>query len=220
MTNATPDNPPALAAIKPAPRRPRASRETVRARIRAAVTQEAVSGGIGALSIASVAKRAKVSAGTIYLHFASKDDMLQQVYLEIKKDVHQQIMRAAGEPNSPQMLKRLWYALFDYVRDHPNDFLFVEFAGAAQVLTPEQAATIAHHQADIRAVLQRAIDDGTLADLPLNVLMVLIVSPAMHLARQALLHGAQPSQSDIDLTFAQVWRAVSVPPDHAPLEND
>lgn len=48
--------------------------------------------------MAAVANVAKVSAGTLYLHFASKEDMLQKVYLELKRELYSEFMTAA-EPS-------------------------------------------------------------------------------------------------------------------------
>lgn len=188
---------------------PRPNKGQIQTRLRTAIVDDVAKHGIGALSMLSVAKRARVSAGTIYLHFANKEDMLQQVYLQIKQDVHARIMQAENAPNCTLMVRDMWYHLFDFVRDHPNDFLFVEYAGAAQVLSPDQAQIITHHQRDIQQLIQRAIDDKVLADIPVRLLGVLLIAPAMHLARQALLHGLPPSQQDIDQTFAQVWQSVS-----------
>lgn len=188
---------------------PRPTAEQIRTRIREALVREVAEKGIGAVSVSHVAKRARISPGTIYLHFDSKEDMLQKVYLEIKTEFHGIIVAARDEPCSRAMIRRMWRDLFDFVSAHPHDFQFVEYAGAAQVLTAAQSRSIGYMQAEIAAMLQRAVDDGTLAPLPIATLTVLLVAPAMHLARTALLAGRAVQKSEIDLTFERVWIGVS-----------
>ncbi|MEX0349907.1 MAG: TetR/AcrR family transcriptional regulator [Paracoccaceae bacterium] len=186
----------------------RPSKTQIRSAIRSALLQEVVEKGIGAVSMAAVAKRARVAPGTLYLHFDSKEQMIQALYLEIKIEFHAIMVAAKEEADSAAMIRRMWQDMFDYVRANPSAFLFVEYAGAAQVLTPAQSASIAHMQDEIRAMLQGAIDDGTLSPLPVRTVTVLLVAPAMHLARMALMTNEQPTQDEIDLTYERVWRSI------------
>ena len=48
--------------------------------------------GFYGLSIAMVAKKAKVAAGTIYRYFSDKDDLVRQLYLHTILKCHPQIM--------------------------------------------------------------------------------------------------------------------------------
>ncbi|MDP5215886.1 TetR/AcrR family transcriptional regulator [Ruegeria sp. 2205SS24-7] len=187
---------------------PRPSKDQIRSAIRTALLQEVAEKGIGAVSMAAVAKRARVAPGTLYLHFDSKEQMLQALYLEIKTEFQAIMVAAQEEPSSRAMIRRMWKDMFDYVRANPQAFLFVEYAGAAQVLSPMQSSSIAHMQDEIRAMLQAAIDDGTLAPLPVRTVTVLLVAPAMHLARMALMTNEHPSQAEIDLTYERVWRSI------------
>lgn len=187
----------------------RPSKSEIQAKIRASLVEEVAARGIGSVSVGAVAKRAGISPGTIYLHFENKDDMLQKVYLQIKTEFHTFIVAAKDETNSTAMIRRMWFDMFDFVTAYPYDFLFIENAGAAQVLTPEQAKNIAYMQDDITGMLQKAIDDGTLAPLPVQTSVVLLVAPAMHLARTALLNDRSVTPEESALTFERVWIAVS-----------
>ena len=73
---------------------PRPTKDQVFEKIKAAVVTVVARNGIGATSVGEIAKLAQISAGTIYLHFENKDDMLQQVYLRIKQEFHFVLMQA------------------------------------------------------------------------------------------------------------------------------
>src|SRR4051794_21864567 len=43
--------------------------------------------GLSGTSISKIAKKANVSAATIYIYFENKEDLLNKVYLGVKKDI-------------------------------------------------------------------------------------------------------------------------------------
>ena len=187
---------------------PRPTKEQVSDQIKDAVVSVVAQNGIGAASVGEIAKAAKVSPGTIYLHFENKDDMLQQVYLRIKYEFHHILMKAAGAGKPMDVIRQMWLNLFDFLHRRPNDFLYLEYAGAAQVLTPEQRAEVAPLQAEVNALVQEALDRASMASVSLDVAVNLLIGPAMHLARKAVLSGAMPEQSEIDQTFTRVWASL------------
>ncbi len=187
----------------------RPSPDAIRDKIRNGLVRVVARLGIGGTSIAAVAKEAGVSAGTIYLHFDDKPDLLQKVYLEIKTEFHTIMVAAATEPCSAAMIRRMWRDMFAFTAAHPYDFLFIEYAGAAQVLNDAQARQVAGYQTEITAMLQRAIDDGTLAPLPVAMVTTLLVAPAMHLARISSMTNTPIDTAQRDLTFERVWLAIA-----------
>ena len=188
----------------------RPSKDAVYERIVQAVTDTVAAQGIGATSMAAVARTAKVSAGTLYLHFASKEEMLQAVYLKLKLAFHANLMAAAtGEPR--QAISGMWRALLRFQQDQPNGFLFLEYAGAAQVLAPEQKAEVAPLQGEVNAVIQRAIDAGVITVPSLAVAATLLIGPAMQLARTHAIAGTQIPEAQATETFDRIWRSLTAP---------
>ncbi len=183
----------------------RATKKEMLERIVDAVVRVAVDKGIGAAGMADIAKAAKVSAGTLYLHFDTKGDMLQATYLRIKQDFHARLMQAAEADGSEVVIRAMWENTLTFLQERPDHFLFLEYAGAAQVLTPDQKALVAPLQAEVNALIQTAIDDGTLDDMPLGVAVNLLIGPAMHLARKAAMAGTPPNRKEVDQTFARLW---------------
>jgi TetR/AcrR family transcriptional regulator, repressor of fatR-cypB operon len=187
----------------------RPSQEAIKEQIRGGLVRVVAKNGIGATSIAAVAKEAGVSAGTIYLHFEDKADLLQKVYVQIKTEFHSIMVAAKQEADSKAMIYRMWRDMFKFMTAHPLDFLFIEYAGADQVLSEDMRHQIAGFQVEITSMLQRAIDDGTLAPLPVATVTTLLVAPAMHLARMSALNDTPIDAREIDLTFERVWLSIA-----------
>lgn len=189
---------------------PRPTKDQVFEKIKAAVVTVVARNGIGATSVGEIAKLAQISAGTIYLHFENKDDMLQQVYLRIKQEFHFVLMQAKSADGPRDVVRGMWLNLFMFLQHRPNDFLYLEYAGAAQVLTPAQKALVAPLQAEVGALLQRALDDAGLSHVALDIAETLLIGPAMHLARKAVLSETTPSPKEVDETFDRVWSSLTM----------
>lgn len=188
---------------------PRMTKDQTRRKLRDAVVAEVVERGFGALSVSGVVERAKVSAGTVYVHFKSKNDMLQKVFLEIKSEFHDIMVQAGSEPNSAAMVRRMWFDMFEFVAAHPSDFLFLEYSASARFLTPEQELYVEGLYTEVSDMLRAGIDDGILADLDPATISLLLVAPAMQLARSTVLTDTKVSQEKVELVFARVWRSIA-----------
>ncbi|WP_340160924.1 TetR/AcrR family transcriptional regulator [uncultured Hoeflea sp.] len=186
----------------------RPTKDAVQERIVEAVIDTVAAQGIGATSMAAVARAAKVSAGTLYLHFASKEEMLQSVYLKLKLAFHADLMKAASG-DARQAIAGMWRALLAFQQDQPNGFLFLEYAGAAQVLTPEQKARVAPLQGEVNAVIQRAIDEGIIKVPSLSVAATLLIGPAMQLARTHAIAGTPVPADEANQTFDRIWMSLT-----------
>lgn len=178
-------------------------------KIREAFVMEASLNGLGSTSVAGVAKRAGVSAGTIYLHFESKEDLQQKAFLNIKAKFHRIMVAQSDEPDSKLMIQKMWFNLFDYIEDRPLDFMFIEYSGAAQGLTSEQSRIVTKYREEVAGLLQRAVDDGALEDLPLPTIATLLLAPAMYLARSQALGIVRLTHDILSLTFERVWLSIS-----------
>lgn len=188
---------------------PRTTRDETRTRLNHAVIAEAVEKGLSQVNVAGVVARAGVSAGTIYVHFRNKDDMLRQVYMQTKTEFHDRIMQARDIPDSAAMIRRMWDEMFAFVRTRPQDILFLEQGATARILTPEQQRVTEGFGADIAALLQRGVQDGTLADLDSATLSLLLTAPAMQLARGAVLSGRDIDPETVGRVFDRVWLSIA-----------
>lgn len=188
---------------------PRLTKEQTGKKLRDAVVAEAIENGIGSVGVSAVVTRAKVSAGTIYVHYKNKDDMLAQVYMDLKAELHACIFDGLDTNSTSDMIRRMWFNLFAFVRANPRHFLFLEYCSTAKLLTADQQRVIDGYTDDIGAVLQRGIDDGILAQLDRRLLTLMLIAPAERLARRAVLSREKIPTETIEQVFDRVWFSIS-----------
>ena len=188
---------------------PKTSKEQTAKRLRDAVVAEAVENGIGAVGVSAVVNRAEVSAGTIYVHYKNKDDMLARVYMDIKAELHACVTDVPDATDTGRTIRAMWFNFFAFANEKPQHFLFLEFCSTAKLLTPDQQRVVDGYTDEIGAVLQRGIDDGTLAPVDRRFLTLMLIAPAERLARRAVLSGETVSTETIEQIFGRVWLSIS-----------
>jgi TetR/AcrR family transcriptional regulator, repressor of fatR-cypB operon len=187
--------------------------ENKRVAIRDAAVSEVIQSGLGAASVARIAARAGVSTGTVYLYYPNKEELLQEVYLQIKQEFHRRVMAAVKpKASSAANIRAMWFAVYEHLVLHPDDFVFSEYISAARLLDKAHQTQIERMAKEMVQVLDAAVADGTLRNLPLSALRALLIAPATHLARQAAVEGKKPLAKVVESTFAAVWRAVARAP--------
>ncbi|WP_130406392.1 TetR/AcrR family transcriptional regulator [Thalassococcus sp. S3] len=178
--------------------------------IRQATVDEVSAVGSTAVSVNKVADRAGVSVGTIYRYYRTKDDLLFDVFLQVKRDLHSTMMAAAGDKvGAEARLKAMWFALVDYGFRAPGDFLLVE------LLSSETKPPFLEHEelrsinATVPAEIQSGIDDGTFVQTNASTIETVLASPAITLARQAYISGERIRQDEVERVFRLIWRGIS-----------
>jgi len=178
--------------------------EDKRQAIRDAVVAEVIKGGLSGTSVARIANRAGLSSGTIYLYYENKDQLLQQVYIEIKMLLHSQMM-AAIEPaaSTTRNLRCLWLSTIDFLVANPDKFLFCEFVSAAQVLDDSRQSELDVMANELSELIHQGIRAGVLRDEPISSIHAILMAPAMDLARQAILTRQSLNPTTVAATATQ-----------------
>jgi TetR/AcrR family transcriptional regulator, repressor of fatR-cypB operon len=98
--------------------------------------------GFHGTSVPSVAERAGVAAGTIYHYFASKEALVNVLYVRWKGAIGRHVMECfpAAAPMREQF-RSVWAGMADFAITHPRELAFLEFHHHASYLDAESRAT-------------------------------------------------------------------------------
>lgn len=95
--------------------------------------------GIQGTSMSLISKKSGVAVGTIYHHFESKDELIEELFLELKKDFGEALMLTEEEQGKSlefkvkQILKNGFY----FYTENPNTFDFVYMNYFSPLITKE-----------------------------------------------------------------------------------
>ena len=170
-----------------------------------AAVQEIATAGLGAPT-AKIAGRAGVAEGTLFTYFASKDELLNQLYVELKSEVYTRMN--AEFPDKASLQRRAWHIWSTYL-------------GWAVAFPKKRKVSVQLHLSDVvsaetRAQIagQRGATDATIAELgerlALRGLPEGFAAAAMSAMQEATMDfiTKQPRRREelIEKAFAVFWR--------------
>ncbi|MEZ4800745.1 MAG: TetR/AcrR family transcriptional regulator [Flavobacteriales bacterium] len=89
--------------------------------------QMVASGGFQGAPIAELASKSKVAVGTIYHHFANKDEMVKAMYLYCKEEMAAAIAPAfEGKNNTAKKFDLMWSAVMNHATSNAVQISFMD----------------------------------------------------------------------------------------------
>jgi len=137
-----------------------------RSAILQAAVHEIAEAGLGAPT-ARIARRAGIAEGTLFTYFATKEELLNQLYLELKVEVYKRLN--TGFPHKANLERRAWHvwsSYLDWAIEFPEKRKVSVQLNVSDVVTPETRAKTATERAPIDAALTQLEAREALRSLP------------------------------------------------------
>jgi AcrR family transcriptional regulator len=178
-----------------------------RAAILEAAVREIAENGLGAAT-AKIAQSAGVAEGTLFTYFANKEELLNELYLELKGEVYVRVN--TGFPQKSSLERRahhVWWTYLDWAIEFPMKRKASVLLNVSDVITAETRTRSAIGRELIDAALAELEGRGSLKGLPAG-----FAAAAMSAMQEAAMDfiARYPKQRK-ELTergFALLWRAV------------
>ncbi len=149
--------------------------------------------GLHNTPMSQISKKAKVSAGAIYHYFESKEVLINQLYLELKKEIARATFKDLElEKSYKDRFILIWLNSYEYFANRPNVVSFIEQCSNSPVLTEETKQAVFQFQNTAFDFIQQGIDQGLLKQQ--NILVSLSL---MYGAMVSLLKLTQDEYSNI-----------------------
>ena len=183
---------------------------------RTEITQAAldliVERGFHGTSMAMVAEKADVGAGTIYHYFESKEALIKELYRELEEKV--MVTLWEGDPVSKPIRERfirLWTVLLKYFIAHPLYFRYMQqYHNSPYGVSLRRDKILS--KTDDRDIFKNLFEVGIaqqiIKGLPLNMLSALAFGPLVALARDHILGFAILDDTSIAETVEACWDGI------------
>lgn len=174
----------------------------------AAATRVVAEYGLGA-STASIAKGAGVSTGTLFVYFATKSVLVNELYVELKTEMARVAVEAMPVDATPrEQLRHMWNQWVGWSTAQPQKRRALAQLGVAEDLTEASRAAVAGSYAEIAHLVRTIVDAGPLRDAPLGFALNLM-SSITDATIDDLLQRPDPGDSRRALAFDAMWRALA-----------
>jgi AcrR family transcriptional regulator len=157
-----------------------------------------------------VAKESGVSAGIIYHYFENKDQLIVELYKEIKANFFRALLDGFDE--SAPYKKRFtdtWQNIAKFYLGHPKEVQFLEQYEHSPYYDPYWQETYAEEIAPLMTVFIQGVAEVVLKDLPVAVLLELGTSSAVSLAKQHIRGILELNEELIVLAAEAAWDAIA-----------
>jgi AcrR family transcriptional regulator len=178
------------------------------AAVRAALRRLVARNGFHGASMSAVATEAGVAAGTAYVHYDSKDDLVLATYLEVKRELGAAAV-ADLDRSSPAEARflHMWRRIHRHLAADPDRARFLVQVNGSPYARAAHEMAMAADGDPMMAEATRSDMAWRLAPLPPDVLYDLGFGPAVRLAAQ----GKRVPATMLDTLARACWRAITTP---------
>ena len=165
--------------------------------------------GFHGTAMSVIADRAGVGAGTIYRYFDGKEDLVTQLYLEIKREMGVAFLDGYSEALSlRERFRTLWLNMLAYYVDHPQETAFLEqFDNSPYVNTRVKEACVEYYEPLIR-FFRYAFQEGVFKEMPLEMLGIFTAGVAVSLAKLHASGELTLDDATKELAMGACWDAL------------
>lgn len=160
-----------------------------------------------AASTSKIAKRAGVAEGTLFTYFATKDELLNQVFLDFKREVYQFI--ATGFPYQAAakvQAQYFWNRYLDWGLAHPQQRRAGAQLAVSDKITPQTREAAEQDSAGCYTVLEARLASGALKDSS-PTFAIAIMSALAEASMDFMVQHPQQADNFRNAGFDAFWRA-------------
>lgn len=165
--------------------------------------------GLSQASISKIAKLAEVSASTIYVYFENKEDMLNKLYLRVKKNMSVEVFHNHDDSISIQLAYQ--HAMRNYVNfvlTHQDEFLFAEQFSNSPLLHHLSRTEGAHLFQRLFNLLEKGKDELIFKQVDAGLLHMFMFNPLMQYFKEYFGGRIELEQNRIDEIIQMTWDAM------------
>ena len=162
--------------------------------------------GFHGTPMSQISKKANVSIGTIYHYFASKEDLLNALYIDVKRRLADYALENyAGSTPVRKAFKHLFSRVIHYTVENPAELSFAEQYENSPLITGVTREEGARISKPIEDLFRRAADQDLLKDLTLQMMGALIISAVIGLSKLYLSGALKLEEESLDKALDAIW---------------
>lgn len=130
--------------------------------------------GFRGTSTAQIAKHAGVATGTLFHHFATKEDLINCLYVDIKNSVADSILDCFSDDDSLRdKMHNIWVKMVRWAVDNPEEYQFKKHCEASPYISDEIRKSCEARFLPVIGMFGQAVKNGLTKQLPIELMMYL-----------------------------------------------
>lgn len=167
--------------------------------------------GFHGTSMKLIADTSQIAAGTIYVYFSNKEEMIIALYQEIGEEINQIITRNHNnEVSFFQNFMTIWTAILKFYIADPRKPEFITQYAYSPYITSKQSENKSILLAPIQAIFEKAKKEKFIKNMPIPALIALSHSPITSLVRMAKYEQLQLADLEVKQYAKACWDAIKI----------
>lgn len=164
--------------------------------------------GVQATSMAQISSVSGVATGTIYHYFSSKVEIINVLYLEIKKDFDDILLVKDNDLDYKGHLFAFANKLYLFYLKNELKFRFIENIGSLPIISEKTKKEGAKHYQPTMDFLQFGVTNGILKNLPIELLSAFVYVNIVALVNLSLNNPDLIPEGILNDAFYVTWDGI------------
>ena len=166
--------------------------------------------GFSDTSMSKIAKAAQVSPATIYVYFENKEQLLNEIYLLVKREMCAEILRGVkSELTVAEAFKITWDNFYRYATKYPVRFAFAEQFANSPLVAGICKEAIMEFLKPLFDLFERGKQEKVFKDIPLEIFNAFTFSPLTGLIKEHLRGEIVLDKKMLAKTYKIAWDAIT-----------
>jgi AcrR family transcriptional regulator len=128
--------------------------------------------GFDNTSTTLITKNAEVGTGTLFLYFKTKVELINELFLSIKKETYDIIKQISEyEMITEDVMKQLWVSLINWGLKNPKKMRFIRQYSSSPYITKLTKDQQEAESELLKSQIQKAIEEGILKEYPITLII-------------------------------------------------
>lgn len=165
--------------------------------------------GFADTSISKIAKAANVSPATIYVYFENKEDLLNKVYLFVKKEMSKRLLEGINPNLSVEdAFKTIWNNFYHYAIENPLRFAFTEQFANSPLVAGCRGESMDFFQ-PLLLLFERGKNEKLFKNISLELFIAFTFTPLIGLIKEQFGNKISLDKDTLERAFEIAWSAVT-----------
>lgn len=165
--------------------------------------------GFSGLRMQDVADEAKLAAGTLYIYFKNKEELLSNLFLYLFKDITSQVQQALN-PHIPlpASLQNAYSRYFRICISQPEKIAFIEQFVRSSYYSEPTSKLVGLYLEPVYLILNKAVEELLIKELPVEIILAQLTGPVHDLIRFYNPLTNQETSILADTMFKLAWDSI------------
>jgi len=164
--------------------------------------------GVQATPMSAIAEAADTGMGTIYNYFPTKEDLINEIYMYIKREQFKTLMLPVTEESIKKRFDHFYRSMILYFIKNPLQFRFMDQFQTSPILTDKTRKDGRETAAMFISMIEKGQNEGIFKPIPFNELTHFLTRGVFGFIRWILNEKTPLTQDLLDNQIRLAWDTV------------